>query len=130
MADFTDYGALESLQWILAQGAPVAPTQLFVKLHIGDPGKDALGNPAANDERIAITWDAATNILTDGRAQASSDAAVTWPSVPATETYSYISLWDDLTAGNPWYKDAMVSPVPVTAGGAFVFPIGQTIDHV
>jgi tRNA 2-thiouridine synthesizing protein D len=51
-------------------------------------------------------------------------------SVPADETYSHISLWDAETAGNCWYFDAMVAPVPGTTGGAFVFPIGQTIDHV
>jgi len=130
MADFSDHGALQSLQWILAQGTPVAPVSLYVQLHIGDPGADGLGNPAANTERMAIPFDAAANLNTDGRAQASSNANVSWPSVPADETYSHISLWDALTAGNCWYKDAMLAPVPVTTGGAFVFPIGQTIDHV
>ena len=130
MADFTDYGALATLQAVLDQTPPVFPTTIWVKLHIGDPGKDAVDNPAANDERVEITWGAAINTNTDGRAQAISDAAVGWGAVPATETYSHISLWDDELAGNPWYKDAMVAPVPVTAGGAFVFPIGQTIDHV
>lgn len=130
MADFTDYGALATLQAVLAQTPPAMPLTIWVKLHIGDPGKDAVDNPAANDERVEITWGAAVNTSADGRAQAVSDVAVGWASVPATETYSHISLWDAETLGNPWYKDAMVAPVPVTAGGAFVFPIGQTIDHV
>ena len=130
MADFTNYGALTTLQAVLAQTPPSFPTTLWVKLHIGDPGAEAIDNPAANTERIEITWNTAINVDTDGRAQAISDAAVGWAAVPATETYSHISLWDDEFAGNAWYKDAMVAPVPVTAGGAFVFPVGQTIDHV
>ncbi len=130
MADFSDHGALQSLQWILAQGTPVAPTEIYVQLHVGDPGADGLGNPALNTERKLIAWGVAANTNTDGRAQAASSANVSWPAVTDDETYSHISLWDAETAGNCWYKDAMLAPVPVTTGGAFVFPIGQTIDHV
>ena len=130
MADFTNYGALATLEWVLAQTPAVPPTDLYVQLHVGDPGPDGLNNVAANNERKLISFAQATNIDTDGHAQAVSDAGVSWPVVPATETYSYISLWDDLTAGNPWYFDAMIAPVPVTIGGAFVFPTGQTVDHV
>jgi len=130
MADFSDHGALQSLQWVLAQGTPVAPASLFVQLHVGDPGADGLGNPAANTERMAIPFGTAANLNTDGRAQAASNANVSWPSVPADESYSHVSIWDAATLGNCWYKDAMLAPVPVTTGGAFVFPIGQTIDHV
>lgn len=128
--NFSNYGSLATLEWVLAQTPATAPTDLFVMLHTGDPGPDGLNNVASNSERKPITWGQAANINTDGRAQSASDAAVSWGSVPTTETYSYISLWDDLTAGDCWYTDQMVSPVPVTAGGAFVFPAGQTIDHV
>ena len=130
MANFTNYGALNTLEWVANQTPATPPTTLWVKLHIGDPGPDAVGNPAANDVRVQILFDAATNISTDGRAQAVSNAAVSWPSVPATETYSHISIWDAETVGNPWYYDAMLSPVAGTIGGAFVFPVGELIDHV
>lgn len=130
MADFSNFGSLATLEWVLAQTPSTPPTDIFIQLHTGDPGPDGLLNVAANTERKITSWDQATNISTDGRAQSSTDAAITWPTVPASETYSWISLWDDLTVGNCWYTDEMVSPVPVTAGGAFVFPTGQTIDHV
>ena len=130
MADFTNFGALATLQAVLDQTPPTFPTTLYVKLHIGDPGPDALLNPAVNDLRVQIDFDTATNIDTDGRAQSTSTNNVAWNPVPADETYSHISIWDDLTVGNPWYKDAMAAPVPVLTGGAFVFPIGQTVDHV
>ena len=129
MADFTDHGALETIRWVLAQTPGTPPTDLFIQLHIGDPGPDGLGNPAANTERMLISMGLAVNTGVDGRAQAVSDDNVAWPSVPATETYSHVSIWDALTAGNAWYYDAMLAPVEVTAGGAFVFPIGQLIDH-
>lgn len=128
--NFSNFGALSTLQWVLAQTPPTAPTTLYVQLHIGDPGADGTGNPAVNDVRVEIPFGLAVNINTDGRAQAASDANVAWPSVPATETYTHISLWDALTGGNCWYTDQMLAPVPVTTAGAFVFPVGQTIDHV
>ncbi len=128
--NFTNHGALQTLRWVMADGSPTPPTALWVQLHVGDPGPDGDQNVAANNVRMAITFGTPTNIGTDGRAQASSDVNVSWPSVPADETYSHITLWDAETAGDCWYYDAMVAPVPVTTGGAFVFPIGQTVDHV
>jgi hypothetical protein len=130
MADFTNYGALATLEWVMAQTPAIPPVDLWVQLHVGDPGPDGINNVAQNDVRMQISFAQATNIDSDGHAQAVSDAPVSWPSVPATETYSYITLWDAVTVGNPWYFDAMIAPVPVTIGGAFVFPTGQTVDHV
>ena len=127
--NFSNFGALATLEWVLAQTPATPPTDIFLQLHTGDPGPDGLDNVAANSERKLTSWGQALNINTDGRAQSATDAAISWASVPATETYSYISLWDDLVAGNCWYTDQMVSPIPVTVGGAFLFPTGQTIDH-
>ncbi len=127
--NFSNNGALQTLQWVLGAGTPVAPTGLWVQLHVGDPGPDGDQNVAANNVRMAISFGDPANTGSDGRAEAESDANVSWPSVPADETYSHISLWDAETAGACWYYDAMLAPVPVTSGGAFVFPIGQTVDH-
>jgi hypothetical protein len=129
MADFTNYGALQTLEAVMDQVPAAFPTDLYVQLHIGDPGPDALNNVAANTERKLITFGPAAQSGSDGAAVVTSDINVSWPSVPATETYSWISIWDNLTVGNPWYKDQMIAPVPVTIGGAFVFPIGQTVTH-
>ncbi len=130
MASFSDHGALQTLQWVLGQGTPVPPSTLWVQLHVGDPGPDGDQNVAVNSQRIQVTFGPAANEGADGRAQAPTDSNVSWTSVPADETYSHISIWDAETGGNCWYQEQMVAPVPVAVGGAFVFPIGQTIDHV
>ena len=44
--DFTNYGAEQTLRWGLGQTAQAPPTQLFLALHIGDPGADGTANPA------------------------------------------------------------------------------------
>ena len=119
--DFTDHGAEQTLQWVLGQNAPVPPATLYVQLHIGDPGSTGIANPALNTERQPITFDTIVSpgIPTDGSADSLSVGTVTWSDLPNTEEYSHVSLWDHPTAGNSWYKTALVSPVTVVAGGIF-----------
>jgi len=123
--DFTDHGAEQALQWVLGQGTPTPPAVLWIKLHIGDPGADGAGNPAANTERQIVTFltivSPAISGSASGDADALTDVNIEWDALPATETYSHISVWDDATAGNSWYKGAMVAPVGVLAGGIFQF---------
>lgn len=127
--DFTDYGALKTLEWALNVGSPSPPSALFAKLHIGDPGADGIDNPAVNTERQQLSFAAPANTGTDGRAQALTNASAVWVDLPQTETYTHISLWDLSTGGNAWYKGELGAPVPVLAGAAFAFVPGQSIDH-
>ncbi len=119
--DFTDHGAEQTLQVVLGQGAPTFPVTLYLKLHIGDPGADGNSNPAVNTERKVVTFDAIVSpgTPTDGSAVADTAATVTWNDLPATESYSHISLWDAATGGNSWYKTALLEPVAVLQGGFF-----------
>jgi len=131
MSDFANYGALQTLVWVMTgTGTPPSGGDLYIKLHTGDPGAEGTDNAAANTTRIVASFAAPTNIGTDGRAQAVTDTDIVWLSVPAKETYSHISVWDSDASGNCWYKGALVAPVPVTTGGNFVLPAGSTIDHV
>ena len=117
------------MKWVMDQTPGTPPTEWFVQLHIGDPGADGTSNPAVENTRQSVDFDTAANILTDGRAQALTLADVTWVSVAGTETYSHISIWDAVTAGNSWYKGAMAASVAVAAGSNFTFPAGAKTDH-
>ena len=121
--DFTDYGAEQTLRWVMGQAAQTPPAQLFVKLHIGDPGADAVDNPAAETTRqewVADTINAPGG-GTGGNADVLNTGDINWELIAATETYSHISLWDNVSAGNAWYKGPLIAPVPVVAGGNFQF---------
>ena len=132
---------MQTLAWVFENSdtqtltpVPVTPVQvpgtLYCKLHIGDPGKDALDNPAANTVRMAVSVEQpVTNFDTNGQAHSITDLNIVWLNVPASETYSHVSFWDDETVGNAWYKGPMTAPVPVLIGGNFVFPSAQTFDH-
>lgn len=125
MADFALDGANLTLDWLTGKVAS-PPAGLFIKLHIGDPGFDGTQNPAVNTERQVTTLGSATS----GVATTGIDSA--WLAVPATETYSHMSIWDVVgpAGGQVIWQGALTVPVAVTAAGDFTLPAGQTIRHL
>ena len=95
------------------------PAAFYVKLHLGDPGAAGASNAAANTTRQAVTFSAAAS------GAITNSAAVTWASVPNTETYSHISFWDASSAGNFLGSDALDVSRSVTAGDTFEIAIGD-----
>jgi hypothetical protein len=69
-----------------------APANVFVKLHLGDPGAAGAGSPSLVTTRQQVTWSAAS---------AGSKASSSIPafSMTNTERITHISLWDASTAG-------------------------------
>lgn len=100
-----------------ATGLPIS--NVWVKLHIGDPGEDGTANAAAETTRKEATFGAAA------AGTSTSDADVTWTSVSTTETYSHISLWDASTAGNHLWYGALAASKAVTAGDTFTIASGN-----
>ncbi len=120
--DFTDYGAAQTLRWVLGQTAQSPPTQFFVALHIGDPGALGVANPAAETLRVEyIPGSIDDTGGGTGQAFVLNNGDINWTGLAATETLSHVSIWDALTGGNPWYKGPLVAPVAVVAGGNFQF---------
>jgi hypothetical protein len=71
-------------------------TNVYVKLHTGDPGSAGSSNAAAGSTtRPAITWAAASS-----GAIAMNGTAPSWTNGGTSETLVAISFWDNPTAGN------------------------------
>lgn len=118
--DFTDYGAAQTLRWVLGQSAQAPPTEFFVALHIGDPGADGVSNPAAETLRVEyIPGSIDDTGGGTGEAFVLNTGDINWTGLAATETLSHVSIWDALVGGNAWYKGDLAGPVPVVAGGNF-----------
>lgn len=99
--------------------AAVQLSARYIKLHIGDPGEAGTANAAAETTRKAITSAATANgVFT-------STNALTWTSVSTSETYSYVSLWDAVTAGNCLWSGALTTSRAVIAGDSFEIAIGS-----
>ena len=97
MANLTTYGANA-----IADGNAI-PATLYVKLHVGDPGPDALDNEATSTTRPPFTRTAAVAGV------ANNADLIEWLLYPAVEILTHVTIWDDATAGNPWLVDAIAS---------------------
>ena len=90
-----------------------APANVYAKLHTGDPGEDGTSNAAGETTRKEVTFGAASGGVI------SLSNSPSWTAVSTTETYSYVSIWDNVSAGNCLGSGALSSSVAVTAGDTF-----------
>lgn len=95
-----------------------AIAQVYIKLHLGDPGVAGATSPAAETDRIAASFSAAASGLM------TSDADTTWLAVSGTETYTHYSAWDAAAAGNFLWSGVLTAS-PVTALDDFTIPTGD-----
>jgi hypothetical protein len=94
-------------------GEAYSASATFLKLHLGNPGEDGTGNPAAETTRKAVSFDPASG------GSKESSATVEWTNVNSTEVYSHWSMWDDVTSGNCLWYGALSANASVTAGDTF-----------
>ena len=91
---------------------------VYVKLHTGDPGEACTSNAATETTRQAATFGAASGPTV------TSDADITWTNVSTSETYSHVSVWDDVSAGNALWYGALTASKTVNAGDTFTIATG------
>lgn len=113
----------ELLDTLDGSGSAYSASATYLKLHLGDPGEDGTGSPAAETTRKAVSFGVAS-----GGSKAST-ATVEWTLVAATEIYTHWSLWDDETAGNCLWYGALSANASVTAGDTFeITSLTLTLD--
>ncbi len=95
-----------------------APTQFWVKLHIGDPGAAGTSNAATETTRKQASFGAASG------GAISNDAALTWTSVAGSEDYTHWSGWS-ASSGGTFLFSGTVTANAVTAGDTFTAAIGD-----
>ena len=91
---------------------------VYVKLHIGDPGVNGTGNPATETTRQAVSFSAAT------AGGLTSDADVSWTNIAGSEDATFFSVWDNATTGNFLFSGAITGNA-YTAGDTFTIPSGS-----
>ena len=109
----SNYAELKLLEHVTGYGSFTMPSDVYLKLHTGDPGEDCTDNPATEATRKITAWDAAAS------GAIATNATVEWTNVAATETYSHWSMWDASTAGNPLWSGALSASAAVTSGDTF-----------
>jgi hypothetical protein len=104
----------------LCRNASYANTEVWVKLHIGDPGTAGTSNAAAETTRKQVTFGTAA-----ATGSIENTAALEWTSVSTTETYTWISLWSASTGGTFLGRDDLSTSAGMTAGDTFRIPVGD-----
>lgn len=107
------------LDALCSSTAWVEPAGFFVKLHLGDPGAAGASNAAAETDRVAGVFSAASG------GAITNSSALTWTAVAATETYTHVSFWSASTAGTFLGSDALAASKAVDAGDDFTIAIGD-----
>jgi hypothetical protein len=109
----SNYAELKLLDHVTGRAAFTIPSNVYLKLHTGDPGEDATNNAATETTRKQATWSAASS------GAIATSATVEWTNVSTTETYTHWSMWDASTSGNPLWSGALSASAAVTAGDTF-----------
>lgn len=103
-----------------ARATSYSNAEVWVKLHIGDPGVAGTSNPAANTTRKQGTFG---SVAASGAI--SNTAMLEWTAVPNTETYTHISLWTASSGGTFLGSDDLSASAAVVAGDTFRIPVGD-----
>jgi len=113
-------GAYLGNAWLNALGnnTSFAVAQVYVKLHVGDPGANGTANPATETTRKAVSFGAASaGVLT-------SDDDVTWTNIAGSQDANHFTAWDSLTTGNFLFSGTITAN-PYDAGDTYAIDAGN-----
>lgn len=109
----SNYAELKLLEHVTGKTSFTMPSNVYLKLHTGDPGEDCTSNAATETTRKITAW------ATAASGAIATSATVEWTNVSTTETYTHWSMWDASTSGNPLWNGALSASAAVTSGDTF-----------
>jgi len=106
--------------WLDALGnnTSYAVTQVYVKLHVGDPGANGTSNAAIETTRKAVSFAAAST------GAIASDADITWTNIAGSQDATHFTCWDSLTTGNFLFSGTITANA-YTAGDTVTIASGN-----
>lgn len=119
VSDYAENKLLDAVLNATTTGGGLPTADVWVKLHIGDPGEAGTSNAAGETTRKQASFAAASG------GACATNADLTWTNVSTTETISHISLWDASTAGNHLWYGALSASKAVNAGDTFTISSGN-----
>jgi len=106
--------------WMNALGNATAfsVAEVYVKLHIGDPGSAGTANPATETSRKVASFSAAS------AGGLTSDADVSWTNIAGSQDATHFTCFDASTAGNFLFSGAITAGA-FTAGDTYTISSGN-----
>ena len=102
----------------LGNNTSYAVAQVYVKLHVGDPGALGTANPATETTRKSVSFGAAST------GAIASDADISWTNIAGSQDANHFTAWDNLTAGNFLFSGTVVAGA-YTAGDTYTITAGN-----
>ena len=102
----------------LGNNTSYAVTQVYIKLHVGDPGSAATANAATETTRKSVSFAAAS------AGAIASDADISWTNISGSQDATHFSSWDSLTAGNFLFSGTITGNA-YTAGDTYTISSGN-----
>jgi hypothetical protein len=107
-----------SLLNALGNNTAYAVTNVYVKLHVGDPGADGTANAATETTRKAVSFAGAS------AGSIASDADVTWTNISGSQDATFFTAWDSIDAGSFLFSGTITGN-PYTAGDTYTISSGS-----
>ncbi len=106
--------------WLDAVGnnTSYAVAQVYVKLHVGDPGANGTSNAATETTRKAASFAAASS------GSLASDADISWTNIAGSQDATHFTAWDNISAGNFLFSGTVTANA-YTAGDTFTIASGS-----
>jgi len=106
--------------WLDAVGnnTSYAVTQVYVKLHVGDPGANGTSNAATETTRKAASFAAASS------GSIASDADISWTNIAGSQDATHFTAWDNVSTGNFLFSGTVTANA-YTAGDTFTIASGS-----
>jgi hypothetical protein len=102
----------------LGNNTSYAVTQVYIKLHVGDPGSAATANAATETTRKSVSFAAAS------AGAIASDADISWTNISGSQDATHFSAWDSLTVGNFLFSGTITGNA-YTAGDTYTISSGN-----
>jgi hypothetical protein len=108
----------DSLLNALGNNTAYAVTNVYVQLHIGDPGTAGTADPATETTRKAVSFAGAS------AGSIASDADVSWTNISGSQDATFFTAWDALSGGSFLFSGTITGN-PYTAGDTYTISSGS-----
>jgi hypothetical protein len=117
MAGFGDTVEAQILNCYFNATNITAPTDSYIKLHVGDPGESGTANAATETTTKSVSWAAASG------GSIASDADITWTNIAGSQDATHFSLWKEVGATN-YVGSGTITANAYTAGDTYTIASG------
>lgn len=102
----------------LANNTSFAVAQVYIKLHVGDPGANGTSNAATETTRKSVSFGAAA------AGAIASDADISWTNIAGSQDATHFTAWDNVSAGNFLFSGTITGNA-YTAGDTYTISSGN-----